>query len=148
MTPHPALTSYIRSHSGGLALPVAIISLGTPEEDGNHFTSNASQWKTTRVGPLQSFLGAGNDCGISKSSSPLPPLQSFPRKQCSRYACVTTLSLSCLLACLLGIWGRGPLARRLTPSVRDGTYSRPLSEWTHVVPLDVLFTPDPNRHPS
>ena len=26
-----------------------MISLGTPEEDGNHFPSNASHWKTTRV---------------------------------------------------------------------------------------------------
>ena len=31
----------------------------------------------TPCGPLQSFLGDGNDCGISQSFSPLPPSQSF-----------------------------------------------------------------------
>ena len=56
--------------------PVAIF-LGNPLTGWHHFTSNASQWNATQCGPSQSFLDLGNDCGMSQSFSPLPPLQSF-----------------------------------------------------------------------
>ena len=63
----PAL---IRSHSGGLALPRCNHFLGNPLRGWQSFYIECVTLEDDPCGPLQSFLGAGNDCGISQSLTP------------------------------------------------------------------------------
>ena len=148
MTPHPALTSYIRSHSGGLALPVAIISLGTPEEDGNHFTSNASQWKTTRVALCNHSWGLEMIVAFRNHLAPYLPCNHFLGSSV-RATPVSQLSLS--LACLLACLGYGdgvPWPGGLPPRSAMVRTRGPFRSGHMSFPSMCFSTPDPNRHPS
>lgn len=61
--------------------------MGTPEEDGNHFTSNVSHWKTTRVALCNHSWGLEMILAFRNHFGPYLPGNHFPGSSDSSTSC-------------------------------------------------------------